>query len=223
MQKTITMSSRECEQTTRSGARGRATALSESTLCFEHFQTRDQQRITAQHPAGENKLCAPRGSVSPQASFESASEARKLLDTIEGELRRAELDPRPNAASYVREQRHKVAPDYRPRATALSTRDAWDPERDIKKFLTDIQNSMFRSDLDHVVWAAHDLARRRDPLSRKELEAWWISHRGGTCPDGDKPMELFLLFSSSDRARRMHSSAPRANGSRGNRRRRKVS
>jgi len=33
--------------------------------------------MAAQHPGGENKRCAPRGSVSPEGSFESASEARK--------------------------------------------------------------------------------------------------------------------------------------------------
>jgi len=117
----------------------------------------------------------------------------------------------------VREQWHKVAPEYRPRTPPCSTRDAWDPDRGIKMWLTDLQNFMFKSDLDHVVWGAHDLARRRDPLSREELEAWWIAHRGGTGSDGDKPTELLLLFSTYDRARRMRRSARGANGSRGNR------
>ncbi len=154
----------------------------------------------------------------PELSPEIASEARELLATIEGARLRAELDPRLNAASYVREQWHKVAPKYRPRTTSFSTRDAWDPDRSFKRWLTDLQNFVFKSDLDHVVWAAHDLARRRDPLSREELEAWWTAHRGGEGRDGNKPTELFILFSTYDGARRLRRSARGAKARRRHRR-----
>jgi len=221
VQRKNNMSSGECEHTTRSGARCRATALSKSTLCFDHSQTRDRQRTAAQHPGGENKRWAPWGSVSPEGSFESASEARKFLATIKGELWRAELGPVANAASYAREDWQTVAAEQR-RATAFSPPDASDPDQGFKRFLADFQNFAFESDLDHLLFAAHDLARRKDRLTRGELEAWWIAYRGGTGHDGDKPLELPLLFSAYYRARRMRRSARGAKGSRGNRRRSKV-
>jgi hypothetical protein len=136
-----------------------------------------------------------------EGSLENASEARELLATMEGGLHAAELGPEANAASILRKDGPKVAAEHRPLATSFSTPDGLDPHQGILRFLTDFQKFSFEADLDHLMFA-DDLARRRHPLSRQELEKWWTAHRGGRVRDVNKPIELLILFSTYDGARR---------------------
>lgn len=198
---------RRCGSARKDGQACHKRTASGKKFCFAHEPASAKKRNISRRRGSSRKQVVATSTSRPELSPEIASEVLELLTTIEGARLRAELDPRVNAASYVRERWHEVAPEYRPRTTSFSTRDAWDPDWDIKRWLTDLQNFTFKSDLDHVVWAALHLARRRDALNREELETWWTSHRGGKGRDGNKQAELFLPFSTYDRARRLRPSA----------------
>jgi hypothetical protein len=85
---------RRCEHATKSGARCRANAVSESTMCFAHDPALEGKRTAARRRGGEQKQRAVLRLDSPEISLRSGSEAVDLARQMVGLVLRGELDPK---------------------------------------------------------------------------------------------------------------------------------
>jgi hypothetical protein len=93
-QMTVGKSTGQCGHKTKTGARCRANAVSESSMCFAHEPGLEAKRTAARRRGGENKRRAVLGPDSPKISLRSGSDsldlARRLLESV----LRGEVDPK---------------------------------------------------------------------------------------------------------------------------------
>jgi hypothetical protein len=94
MPKENKMSSRQCEHATKSGARCRANAISESTTCFVHNEALAEKRTAARRRGGENKRRAVLDPDSPKISLRSGSDSLDITGRLLDSLLRGEADPK---------------------------------------------------------------------------------------------------------------------------------
>ena len=91
---TVGKSTGQCGHKTKTGARCRANAVSESSMCFAHEPGLEAKRTAARRRGGENKRRAVLGPDSPKISLRSGSDsldlARRLLESV----LRGEVDPK---------------------------------------------------------------------------------------------------------------------------------
>jgi hypothetical protein len=148
-------------------------------------------------------------SVNPaKSSPKRTSKVLKPPDVF-SEALRAVVDRLPeDAGGYLRQDPRSVAREQRNREAPFGIQY-------FRDLMRDLHDHMFESGLGQLLLATYYLASRREPFTREELEKWWTARRGGM---GRDPMELSLVFSTYDRARRIRRSAGAARGPRGHRR-----
>src|SRR5208282_1918472 len=91
---TVGNGTRQCEHTTKAGARCRANAVSESTMCFAHEPSLAAKRTAARRRGGEHKQRGVLGPDSPEISLRSGREAVDLARRMVDLVLRGELDPK---------------------------------------------------------------------------------------------------------------------------------
>src|SRR5208282_57685 len=91
---TVGNGTRQCEHSTKAGARCRANAVSESTMCFAHEPSLAAKRTAARRRGGEHKQRGVLGPDSPEISLHSGSEAVDLARRMVDLVLRGELDPK---------------------------------------------------------------------------------------------------------------------------------
>jgi|SRR5580704_587581 hypothetical protein len=85
---------RQCEKLTKSGARCRANAVSDSTACFAHSEALAEKRAAARRRGGEHKQRAVLGPDSPEISLRSGSQAIDLAGRMIDLVLHGQIDPR---------------------------------------------------------------------------------------------------------------------------------